>query len=290
VSFDGTTSYDPDEDPLLFIWDFDALDGLGPDAQDYAPLHTYDNPGVYTVTLTVADVLSFTGSFCENSATTTATIGANCQASVINGYDTILLTSGRPTWFAFVQPLSDCYASTDVIPSSFVLMYAGKQVTASPGKAIISDQNDDGIKEIRANFSKDDLRALFSTADLGNGHNRLTVTIKADLPAGGVLQGTTEIDVLKTGLSVATVSPNPFNPSAMLTFTTTRFGTAKITMFDVAGRRVRTLLDERSLAPGVHDVRIDARNDRGEKLASGVYLYRVETTEGVLTGRITILK
>jgi FG-GAP repeat protein/VCBS repeat protein len=63
-------------------------------------------------------------------------------------------------------------------------------------------------------------------------------------------------------------------------FTTSRLGPAKTQVFDVSGRHVATLLDVSSLEPGSHRV------DVGRKMGrSGVYFYRVETSEGVQTGR-----
>lgn len=51
VSFDGTKSEDPDGTIVKYAWDFgDGSSGTGP-----SPVHTYGNPGTYTVKLTVTD-------------------------------------------------------------------------------------------------------------------------------------------------------------------------------------------------------------------------------------------
>lgn len=51
VHFDGSGSYDPDGTIVAYLWDF----GDGSNAVGAAPVHTYDAPGTYTVTLTVGD-------------------------------------------------------------------------------------------------------------------------------------------------------------------------------------------------------------------------------------------
>jgi flagellar hook assembly protein FlgD len=61
-------------------------------------------------------------------------------------------------------------------------------------------------------------------------------------------------------------------------------------MFDLQGRVVRTLEDRAMVPAGIHDVLIDGRNAAGQTLASGIYFYQVETVEGSLRGRITVLK
>jgi PKD repeat protein len=286
VSFNGSASFDPDGTPLTYAWDFDASDGVGVDATGPTPVHTYAAGGTFTVTLAVSD------GTCSSSSTTAANILPFCPATVFNGYDVIRIGSGRPTWFAFVQPASGCYVNTDVVLSSFVLSYAGRQIPADVTKSTIdSDKSGDGIQEIRVSFSKGNLRTLFSGTGLGNGHNLVTVMIEANLATGGALQGTTQVDVFNNGsFTAATVAPNPLNPATTLTFTTSRAGFARVELYDVAGRLVRTILDERSFAAGIHDVRIDGLGSRGETLASGIYFIRGASTEGEFTRTIAILK
>jgi hypothetical protein len=53
---------------------------------------------------------------------------------------------------------------------------------------------------------------------------------------------------------------------------------------------VRTLQRESFVAAGYHDVKVDGTSNSGARLASGVYFYRVETADGVATGRFVIMK
>jgi flagellar hook assembly protein FlgD len=61
-------------------------------------------------------------------------------------------------------------------------------------------------------------------------------------------------------------------------------------MFDIAGRLVRTILDEGSLRAGVHEVWIDGRGRRGESLPSGIYFIRGVSADGEFKQTIAILK
>lgn len=92
---------------------------------------------------------------------------------------------------------------------------------------------------------------------------------------------------LRFGVSIV---PNPLNPGATITITTTRSGFIRVRLFDVAGRLVGVLMNNSSAPPGRHTVQLNAVGKRPSELASGVYYYRVEATEGVLSGRLVIAK
>jgi hypothetical protein len=293
VNFNGSGSSDPDGNPLTYAWDFDASDGIGVDAVGVMASHAYPATGTFTVTLAVSDNGDGDpAQVCSASATTTATITDACAATVFNGYDTIRLGSGKPLWFAYVQPATGCYVNTDVVTSSFVLKYAGRQILAEATKTTVGgDKSGDGIQEIKVSWSKDNLRALFSGTGLANGHNTVTVTLEANLSTGGKLQGTTQLDVVNNGnFTIAAVAPNPLNPEATLTYTTSRVGPVRIEMFDIQGRLVRRLVDTAAMAAGIHEAIIDGRGSRGEKLPSGTYYIRGTSSEGAFKQLITILK
>jgi hypothetical protein len=87
----------------------------------------------------------------------------------------------------------------------------------------------------------------------------------------------------------ASFMPNPTWSRGLLTFTTTREGPARVSLYDVNGRQVRRLLDQPWLEAGVHDVVVETRAGRG-RLAPGVYFYSIQAGEGTLRGRVVFLK
>jgi flagellar hook assembly protein FlgD len=89
----------------------------------------------------------------------------------------------------------------------------------------------------------------------------------------------------------AVITPNPLNPLAKLSFSTTKPGAIRVQMFDPQGRLVKTVADEATSMAGYHDYTIDGKSANGTKLASGVYYVKVWTEhEGQEVQRITILK
>jgi len=282
VSLIGTSSWDPDGDPLTFSWNFgDLATGVGP-----TPIHAYSSGGVHVVTLTVSDGL------LSNTTSTSVTIQDvfPARAFTTGGNKTIHLGSGKATWCTQVEPVGGSYLSTSVISSTITMKYGTGQIFALGGKVSIgADKDGNGVQELTACFAKTDLRTLF--ADLPKGTNTVTVTLEGDLSSGGKFRGTLTVDVVSTGGTlVASLSPNPLRPEGTLTLHTDREGALRVTVFDLSGRVVRVLHDASSVAPGYHDMRIDGRDSSGRRLASGVYFYRIEAAEGVETGRFVIAR
>ena len=76
--------------------------------------------------------------------------------------------------------------------------------------------------------------------------------------------------------------PNPFNPITNISFGIEMASNVKLSLYDVRGRFIETLINERIIA-GSHDFLLDASH-----LSSGVYFYTM-TVEGVRKTRKLIL-
>jgi len=84
--------------------------------------------------------------------------------------------------------------------------------------------------------------------------------------------------------------PNPFNPTTSIAFENRVRSRVSLRVYDATGRRVRSLIENENLAAGVHVVGWDGTNDRGEIVASGVYLYRLDGDEQTRTRKMLLLK
>jgi flagellar hook assembly protein FlgD len=84
--------------------------------------------------------------------------------------------------------------------------------------------------------------------------------------------------------------PSPVQTSAVLSFATTRSGSLRVDLLDVAGRAVRRLADESDAAAGMHTMTINGMRDDGRRMRPGLYFYRIVADEGRITGRFVMLK
>ncbi len=90
-------------------------------------------------------------------------------------------------------------------------------------------------------------------------------------------------------LGVKLVSENPSRAGAALSLRLSRPGAVRVQLYDVSGRLVRTL-DQGSYPAGERVVRWDGKDDRGERVGSGVYFFHAATPDGVENRRIAILR
>jgi flagellar hook assembly protein FlgD len=97
------------------------------------------------------------------------------------------------------------------------------------------------------------------------------------------------IDVAPLETALAQNVPNPFNPTTTIRFSLAAPGQVTLAVYDVSGRRVRTLVDEYRAADRYH-VSWDGRNEAGESVASGVYFYRLVAGRFAQTKKMVLLK
>ncbi|MGA9363722.1 MAG: FlgD immunoglobulin-like domain containing protein [Bacteroidota bacterium] len=83
-------------------------------------------------------------------------------------------------------------------------------------------------------------------------------------------------------------SPNPFNPTTEMQFGVPRDSKVQIIIYDILGRKVRTLVDN-PMAPGTYKATWDGRDDNGLGVASGVYLYRIVAKNSSGSGQDFVL-
>lgn len=92
-----------------------------------------------------------------------------------------------------------------------------------------------------------------------------------------------------TAASLLQNRPNPFNPKTTISFVLSNPADATLVVYDVAGRRIRTLVQGK-LHAGAHNVAWDGRDDMGRSVESGVYLYKLDAGAFKQSKRMTILK
>jgi len=90
-------------------------------------------------------------------------------------------------------------------------------------------------------------------------------------------------------LAITRVAPNPATGAATIVYAVPHAGVVDLAVYDLAGRRVRTLTHA-AMLPGDQAVRWAADDDRGGALGAGVYYVRLTTADGTRTSRMVLAK
>jgi hypothetical protein len=85
-------------------------------------------------------------------------------------------------------------------------------------------------------------------------------------------------------------APNPFNPSTRLRFGLPKPGLVSLTIYNIRGQRVATLLDRESLPAGFHTLIWNGQDQRGHPASSGVYLYQLVTEEETIAKKMALMQ
>jgi len=83
--------------------------------------------------------------------------------------------------------------------------------------------------------------------------------------------------------------PNPFNPSTNIEYKLPKSGRVEINIFNINGQRLKQYQYEFQEA-GVYKTTWNGKNERGESVSSGLYLYEVKFEDSVFSKKMMLLK
>ena len=114
-------------------------------------------------------------------------------------------------------------------------------------------------------------------------HNTLVM-----LPTGDDVS-LADVTVMPEKFTIHQNYPNPFNPVTTLRYDLPENGNVNITIYDMLGRQVKTLINQNQDA-GYRSVIWNATNNYGEPVSAGIYLYQIQAGEYMQTKKMVLLK
>lgn len=91
-------------------------------------------------------------------------------------------------------------------------------------------------------------------------------------------------NIIPTEYSLSQNYPNPFNPNTKITFALPKDGLTKISVYDIAGKEIAILVNE-SMQAGTYNIFFNGIN-----FASGVYFYRIQSSDFIQTKQMVLIK
>ena len=144
-----------------------------------------------------------------------------------------------------------------------------------------SDYDFNEVVELKVNESTNYVFVNWNGASGDTSKTKL-ITMIGDTTITAYFESTTDVETKNTkkptSYSLSQNYPNPFNPETRIQYQLPKAGRVKLTVYNIRGQVVRVL--EEAIKPsGFYTVIWDARNSIGERVPTGVYLYRIETSE-----------
>ena len=188
----------------------------------------------------------------------------------------------------------------DIGALQFVINYSGYDIGephlingASDMTLKYSDQ--DGVLMILVYSMEKDIRIsagrenIFVVPLAGEGEMTIDRVQLSDYD-GNVLNATISKETaLPTRFSLHQNYPNPFNANTQIIYELPRTAHVQIEVYNIRGQRVAVLYDGEEAA-GVHRVEWNGKDDYGNEVASGVYLYRLTTIDFKSERKMLLMK
>jgi hypothetical protein len=155
-----------------------------------------------------------------------------------------------------------------------------------------TSEGPDGFVDLTLKFQRSEIVAALGMVSVGDV---IPLTLTGNLVDGEPFEGTDCVTIVGGGTpfvkssedseaSSARVAPNPFNPIARISYSLTRAQFVRLSIYDISGRLVETLVRDVQTA-GEHVVEWNAA-----RKPSGIYYYCIEGTDFNETGRMVLLK
>jgi len=145
----------------------------------------------------------------------------------------------------------------------------------------ITNTNEEGLIDVASWFVGEEFNGSVTLGFTSKGVNRnidfeIVNAHVDDIDGLAVSTNVEELSMkaLPTVYSLSNNYPNPFNPTTTIDYSIPKSGNVEIAVFNATGQKVRTLVNERQDA-AFYKVVWDGKNDTGESVASGLYIYRL---------------
>lgn len=234
--------------------------------------------------LTDGTKFTFGGTCFNGSCSMIEHYGANGVTEFKNwtlfGDPSLQMRTAQPTDLAVSHAgVIDASAGVFQVQTEAEAMVAISDNSVLLGSAI-ADAN--GLASVA--FDSQDLYPLASVTLTVTGFNRIPHVAPVD-----VITGSTAVTASSSPIRIGQNHPNPFDRSTGISLSLDRDDQVRLEIYDVSGRKVRTL-HEGALSAGAHQIVWDGSTDDGAQATAGTYFYRLTAANGTETRRMVRVK
>lgn len=143
----------------------------------------------------------------------------------------------------------------------------------------VNDLSGNPVKNASVTFvNESDSAIIFGSATDDEGRYYIPVTVFVENSA----DGNPETFVLNQNY------PNPFNPSTTISFHMNESGLINLTIYNVLGQKVRTLIND-TFPIGLHRIQWNGSDDRGNSVGAGIYIYQMRSKNKIESKKMLLM-
>jgi hypothetical protein len=202
----------------------------------------------------------------------------------------VILSSliGQVDYNSQIQPIfnnncTSCHMYGNASGGSTLTSYSGVMTNSNSGASVVPGDHANSLLWQRVNNGS---MPPQNNPDLSADQINL---IAQWINQGASLQLSEEINISPQEYTLHQNYPNPFNPNTSMNFDLPKDGLVNITIYDMMGRIVKTLVNGSQTA-GFKSVQWNATNNQGEPVSAAVYLYTIQAGEFRQTKKMVLLK
>ncbi|MCD4650466.1 MAG: T9SS type A sorting domain-containing protein [Candidatus Cloacimonetes bacterium] len=269
-------AYDPDGNTLNYDW---LLDGVNVSADSFYTLITdYTSAGDYILELNVTDFqntlrdsLTFVWNIHVNNLDQEIIVTELSYASESNGVWTPedqMINLGESLEFLIwaVDP------DGNVIEYNWLL--DGTSVATDSSYSFDTDYLSSGNYLLELNVTDNSVIS-----------NRDSLTYSWNISVCDL--GTEESNIVSVTTRLISCYPNPFNPVTTISFSVKEQETATLEIFNLKGQKIKSY---HAFASGIHEVIWNGKDDKGNKVSSGLFFYRLKSESVQQVRKVLLLK
>jgi hypothetical protein len=202
----------------------------------------------------------------------------------------VILSSliGQVDYNSQIQPIfnnncTSCHMYGNASGGSTLTSYSGVMTNSNSGASVVPGDHANSLLWQRVNNGS---MPPQNNPDLSADQINL---IAQWIDQGASLQLSEEINISPQEYTLHQNYPNPFNPNTSMNFDLPKDGLVNITIYDMMGRIVKTLVNGSQTA-GFKSVQWNATNDSNEPVSAGLYIYTIQAGDFRQTRKMVLLK
>jgi len=216
----------------------------------------------------------------------------------------VLNLKSRGRWLTCYIELSTPYDAEQIDRSSVKIEEIDDKALDPPiraeGPSDIGDYDDDSIPDLMVKFSRRELISHFQDT-----YGAVTILVAGELCGGKEFEGSDSLRVIEPpesnrgamvdwsrsalAFDLRQTVPSPFSSSTRISYQIPDELEVTLSVFDLRGRLVRTLVSE-TRGAGTHSVEWFGDDDQGRPLPAGVYLYRLDAGQWSATRKTVVVR